>query len=50
MLLDEKGLDLLQPWVKYDEVESKIDKYKVIHVAPPGLSAVVHDTQNEARL
>ena len=49
MLIDQKGLELLQPWVRYNEVESKIDKYKVIHVGPPGVSAVVHNTQNEAR-
>ena len=28
LLLDQKGLELLQPWVRYNEVESKIDKYK----------------------
>ena len=49
LLLDQKGLELLQPWVRYNEVESKIDKYKGIHVGPPGLSAVVHNAQNEAR-
>jgi len=49
LLIDQKGLELLQPWVRYSEVESKIDKYKVIHIGPPDLSAVVHNTQNEAR-